>query len=327
MPKRLLYILLLIPLLAACGSGTPATDESGHRAVYYWKTTLRIGEQEKDFLARHDIDRMYLRMFDVDVDIDYTKDEADVIPVATLSFESAVPDSIEIIPTVFITLNALKHCEGGEEELAGKIVTRVLNMCSYNDLGPIREVQFDCDWTESTRHIYDRLCGVAKDLLHAQGVALSGTIRLHQVEQAEYPFDSGVLMLYNTGAVKDPDTGNSILAYEDVEKYLGVPSRIGKFRAARRHNCSRIDFAYPTFSWKVEFTTDGVFRRIIPDSGRGAEFSDGIIRREFPEFSEIKRVKDLVSATLGTDGSNIIYHLDCGNLSKYTDDEIEDILR
>lgn len=48
-----------------------------------------------------------------------------------------------------------------------------------------------------------------------------------------------------------------------------------------------------------------------------------------PEHSEIAedlRVKSLVDKTFGGAGSNIVYHLDMSNLSKYTFDEIDKIL-
>ena len=197
-----------------------AVDSVRHRSVYFWKTVFKIGPEENSFLKRHGIDRIYLRMFDVDVTPDYSRDRADVVPVATTTFESAKPDGIGIVPSVFITVNALRHFENREDELAAKIVKRVLNMCSYNDLGPVSEVQFDCDWTKSSRQAYDRLCNAAKEILHKEGILLSGTIRLHQIELAEYPFDKGVLMMYNTGAIRNLETCNSILAYEDVKKYL-----------------------------------------------------------------------------------------------------------
>lgn len=359
MKKSLLAILLALPFLVS-SEAMPKSGESNApaavaastqtRSIYYWKTTFRLGEEEQSFLKKHDIDRIYLRMFDVGAEPDYTRDYVETNPVASVTFESPKPEGVEIVPTVFITLNALKHFENREGELAAKIVKRVLNMCSYNDLGPISEVQFDCDWTNSTRQMFDRLCGSAMKILHEKGILLSGTIRLHQVEQAEYPFDKGVLMLYNTGAIKDPDTSNSILAYDDVRKYLGVKSRVDRFVAARKTNCRTIDCAYPTFSWNVAFYPDGKFACILRDSnldtnpiltkkgGRyvvnrwgevGGQYLDAgqVIRPEFPVFSEICRVKELVGSTVGKGASNIIYHLDCQNLSNYSDNEIDEILR
>lgn len=350
--SRTIVLMTAVLVMAVSCTGNRqmvGVDTSAHRSVYYWKTTFEIGEKEQAFLDKHNIDRIYLRMFDVDAKGEYSADTVRVIPVATAQFKSAKPDSVEIVPTVFITLNALRHYEGNEAALAALITKRVLNMCSYNDLGPIAEVQFDCDWTESTRGMFDSLCEAAKKTLHEKGILLSGTIRLHQVEQAEYPFDKGVLMLYNTGAIKNPETSNSIIAYSDVKKYLGVKSRVEKFLKARKTNCMVVDFAYPTFHWNVIFDNDGRFDGIVseidyvsyPLENKGEAYvstecfrigsttiwSGETVRPEYSDIKEVKKVKDLVRSTIGENGSNIIYHLDINNLSKYTDHEIEDILR
>ena len=348
---RLAALVGLALLMAACSQNKgDSIESSSHRSVYYWKTTFNLSEQDLSFLEKHSIDRIYLRMFDVDTKNDYVRDTHEVVPIATCSFDSAKPDSIEIVPTVFITLNALRAYEGKESVLAGLITKRVLNMCSYNGLGPVTEIQFDCDWTESTRAMYVKLCKAAKDILHPQEICLSGTIRLHQVAEAIYPFDKGVLMLYNTGAIKDPETSNSIIAYDDVKRYLGVKSRIEKFNKARKDNCPEIDFAYPTYCWNVAFTKDGRFDGILPmleldgypelkrhgnrydvieycKIGSNYLFTGQTIRPEFAEYSEVAKVKNLVESTLGKTGSNILFHLDASNLSKYSDNEIETILK
>ena len=57
-----------------------------------------------------------------------------------MKFKTPKPDSLEIIPTVFITLDALRSHEGNEGELARRITKRALNMCSYNDLGPVQSL-------------------------------------------------------------------------------------------------------------------------------------------------------------------------------------------
>ena len=353
----IVWITLVCLLAVSCGKkwDTFNAQDRSHRSVYYWKTTFDISAEDSLFLHEHSINRIYLRMFDVDVEYNPSKDSQAAVPIATTKFRSARPDSIEIVPTVFITLDALRFHEDSEDKFAALIVKRVLNMCSYNDLGPISEIQFDCDWTETTKAMYDNLCTSAGKILHEQGIALSGTIRLHQVEQAEYPFDRGVLMLYNTGAIKDPETDNSIISYRDVRKYLGVESRIKKFNKARKDNCPVIDFAYPTFCWGVAFERDGSFDGIIPvldfeSLPELQKVKDGVfkvteychfgkdykgiwltkgqtVRAEYSDFSEVMKVKELVESALGTSGSNIIYHLDSKNLSRYESDEIEKILR
>lgn len=353
--------LLLCCALPSCRQGGSSTDipaaatspadSSEARSIYYWKTTFKIGDKERAFLRRHSINRLYLRMFDVDTRLNYKDGTSTAVPVASVKFKTPKPDSLEIIPTVFITLDALRSNEGNEEELARRITKRALNMCSYNDLGPIREIQFDCDWTQSTRGMFDRLCSAAREILHPQGILLSGTIRLHQVAQAEYPFDKGVLMLYNTGALKDPHTRNSIISYEDVYAYLWPAEKVAGFLKARRTNCPVIGIAYPAYSWNVAFKSDGRFDGILPTLeldgipqisrrlGGAYEVTEDCdiqgfslhkgqtIRPEASDYAEIAKVKKLIDMTLGNDTPNLIFHLDLQNLSKYSYEEIESMLR
>lgn len=81
---------------------------------------------------------MYVRLFDVDVDSSPMNDYVGLIPIGTTSFSCAIPDSMEIVPTVFITTKAIASLGGKKDtphSLAEKIFTRAKNMASYNDLG------------------------------------------------------------------------------------------------------------------------------------------------------------------------------------------------
>ncbi len=66
-------------------------------------------------------------------------------------------------------------------------------------------------------------------------------------------------MLYNTGALYNAATENSILDYNDVEPYLSYSP------AYDLH----FDFAYPAFAWGIWFR-DGKFKAIL----RKTDFSD-----------------------------------------------------
>ncbi len=359
-------LLLLVPLLFSCGSpkgesATEATQENApaeHRAVYFWKTTFDLTETEKEFLSTHKIDKLYLHLFDVALEKNWDTDSESIVPIATTRFVSAPPQGIEIVPVVYITLEVLEqyasHINGyyfEEQFLPELIITRVLNMCSYHNLGAIHEVQFDCDWNSSTRYGYNWFCDAAREILHRKGILLSGTIRLHQIEEAVYPFDKGVLMLYNTGSLMDWNTINSILSYGDVEKYLGVEKRMENFLSARKDNCSEISLAYPLFSWSVVYNKKGQLcgllrttdfsneKNVVKQEANRYLVNENVtienhnlpkrtnIRVEHSEIDEILLVKKLVESKLGPlIKSNILYHLDTKTISNYSDDEIEKIL-
>ena len=80
-------------------------------AVYYWKTAFKFSEQEKDFLQKEKIGRIYLHMFDV------TVNEYGAVPNASVSFGTTVPSYIEIVPTVFITVDALSRAANANRNI------------------------------------------------------------------------------------------------------------------------------------------------------------------------------------------------------------------
>jgi hypothetical protein len=109
-------------------------------------------------------------------------------------------------------------------------------------IAQLREVQFDCDWTKSTREKYFAFLEESKKLFAQQLV--TSTIRLYQYK---YPQDAGVppvsrgmLMCYNTGDVKDVKSVNSIFDKDEVMSYL----KTGKYPVP-------LDYALPTFNWAL----------------------------------------------------------------------------
>ena len=124
------------------------------RAIYHWRTTFAPDSAEIAFVRRHDIRRIYLRMFDVATEHTPETGHDEAVPIATTRFTAAIPDGVEIVPTVYITLEALRAMRGRETQYAELIVERLRAMASYNGCGAIREMQFDCDWTSTTRESY-----------------------------------------------------------------------------------------------------------------------------------------------------------------------------
>jgi hypothetical protein len=203
---------------------------------------------------------------------------------------------------------------GHEAEFAELIVERSVAMGNYNKLGKIRELQLDCDWTSTSKKIYCNLCKEVKAKLQAKEMALSITVRLHQLRETPPTADGGVLMLYNTGALTNVNTRNSILDINDAKPYL-KPTEYP----------IPLNYAYPAFGWGVEFEGD-VFIRIVTDENKTAT-GNRHIRKERASAQEILEVKALVEKMLGkpTNG-NILYHLDESHLKNYTDNEISQIL-
>lgn len=321
--RKSAFAVLLTGNLVACGARQPQPQKvETHaicNAIYYWRTTFELTAVDESFLQRHNIKRIYLRMFDVAAEFNPDTDSYEAVPIATTrflpdEFTMQVSKDIEIVPTVYITLDALRAMQGDEAKYAGLIVERLRAMASYNNCGKIREMQFDCDWTASTRASYAKVCRIACKSLHTDSIALSTTIRLHQLAEDAPPVDCGVLMLYNTGALKNPDIRNSILDIDDVRPYL------------HKRKCDiPLDYAYPTFGWGVKFH-DGKFQRIVTHPETELLGEGDTIRIERPTADDVLAVKTLVEKELGIPSRcNILYHLDKEQLKYYPDNEIAEI--
>ena len=327
---------------------TAANDlEASGNAVYYWKTTFNVDSADMAFIRRHDIKRIYLRMFDV-VEAPYYSETYDkTVPNATIRISDQqfqlIQDSlsdIEFIPTIYITLDALRRVWDDQGALASNIVSRVSNMCQYNKLPNVSELQLDCDWTESTEEYFFNLCDSVKAYISREKLPwkLSSTIRLHQLAGNVPPVDREVLMVYNTGDYFNQDTFNSIIDPKEVEKYLDPLSDYPL----------PLDVAYPSYSWQLLFRERrfvGLLNGInLSDpplfsrkenlyiakkdfSHNGISIFEGdVIRKEDSDLEGILNSRKLIEQHLiRHPHSSILYHLDSNNLSKYSSDEIDKI--
>ena len=306
--------LIVATFLVGC-SRVENTVVEPKNSIYHWKTTFDINDAEAEFLKKHNIERIYVKMYDVATEQNFLSGEADIVPIATTKFVSAIPDNVEIIPVVYITIDALYALGRWDrtEEFGKLIIERTLAMCRYNKCGKIRELQLDCDWTSTTKDVYEKLCGIIRKSLREKDIDLSITVRLHQLRESAPPADIGVLMLYNTGALKDIKTKNSILDMADAKPYL----------KSKKYPIP-LDYAYPAFGWGVKFENDK-FVAIVTDEETKAAANE-YIRYERATATDILKVKSLVEDKLGKPTSgNILYHLDEVQLKNYTDDEIAQI--
>ena len=198
-----------VPLQGA--EGTSDSLQGPGNAIYYWKTVFRLTEYDRQFLKKHHIRKIYLRMFDVDYG-ENMDGELEVLPFATTLFQDTIPAGIEIVPTVYITTKAIRQ----DADFAEAMYKRIRAMMTRHHIRNVREVQVDCDWTAKTQKAFFRLCQRLRDKLHTDSLSLSATIRLHQLKKEVPPVDKGVLMLYNTGSIYNTETKNSILSYKDL---------------------------------------------------------------------------------------------------------------
>lgn len=339
-------ILSLLTLASCKDKASTGTDFNG---IYYWRTTFSPNDYEKEFLKKHDVQRLYIKFFDVGIDWD-TKTDEFIAPVATIQFNDSIMPGVEVVPTIYITTSAIEEMQLKEEEYAEKIVKRVNAMCRRNSI-EYKELQLDCDWTKHTQNYFYKLCEEIKPLLDSTQ-KLSSTIRLHQLAQTPPPVDKGVLMVYNTGNLKQLSTENSIFSLKDIEPYLR-DNRLADYQLP-------LDVAYPAYGWSLVFRPiwgkdTHQFSRIIrrtdfspytqlnktgkniyevsettnlADEEGGWDWVDegDIIKVERPNAKEILEVKKLIDRQLaGKPHSNILYHLDESQLSHYSSNDINKI--
>ena len=275
--------LLLCLLMAGCSERQELTEGN---AVYFWRTDLRLDSTEWTFLQRYHINKVYCRYFDVVIDEEGT----DPKPNATIAFSSTLPDSIELIPTVYITENCMHQKHPG---LAEKIVKRIRQMNETNDIKHVNEIQIDCDYTSKSRKNYYQFLEEVKE---AWGQTLSTTIRLHQLSMEAPPVDYGVLMIYNTGDPRKWEERNPILDIRDVQPYL---KRLDSYPLP-------LAAAYPVYQWVR------MIRNIRIEHTVGAD--------------EILRVKEAVEKKRSSLKNVIVtYHLDKDNINRYKPETYEEI--
>ena len=301
-----LCAVLLAILTVACHDKRQLLS-SRVRSVYYWSTTLNIDSTKTAFLRAHGISRMYVRYFDVVADA-----SGRAVPNATLNFATAMPHKVDIVPTVFVMPECLR---GDRKQLASLIVKRVLQKNETNDVKDVKEIQIDCDWTLSTRRLYNDFMQAMLDECHSRQLQLSSTIRLHQLAQTPPPADRGVLMMYNTGDATDIRCHKPILDLHDAAPYLPY---------LKDYKLS-LSAAYPVFTWRIQFR-GGQFVSPAPYDGEYPILSsDSIVIRQ-PSLSDIISAVNVIGSRRPEANDEIIlFDLNNNNINRLNYDEYERI--
>jgi hypothetical protein len=193
------------------------------------------------FLSDLNIRKIYLRLFDVDWDNVLNAP----IPLGEIKFNKLPDSTFSIIPVIYITNKAIANLPDQQVDgLADKILFRVNDILTYNKI-KYRELQIDCDWSESTRSKYFLLISDLKKRLLPESKIISSTIRLHQIKYSSRtgipPVDRGMLMFYNMGKINALDNLNSIYNEKDADKYTG----------AIKSYPLPLDVVLPMFGWVV----------------------------------------------------------------------------
>ena len=307
MKKTAITLIIVITAMAA-GLLACCSRQSGPgmHSAYYWSTTFKLDDGPRQFMSRHGVKRLYVRYFDV-VDKD-----GEPQPNATVRFAQQPPRGVEVVPTVFV----MPNCLGGDVAgLAGKVVRRVAQISEQNGVDGVDEMQIDCDWTASTQQAFFAFMRAVRSEARKHRMGTSVTIRLHQLSQTPPPADRGVLMLYNTGDVRNFECSKPILDIADVRPYL---KRLGGYKLP-------LAAAYPTFRLDVLFR-EGEFVGIVH---RKDEYpilpTDSIAVRQ-PTLADVMAVKRAVGREKASVNSEIIiYDISSPSYKHFNTNDYEEI--
>ena len=210
-------------------------DKLPQLSFYFWKTSFRLTDAEKNTLNENNVKKLYVRYFDVD--LDSKTDEP--YPNSAIKFYQN-PKEFIIIPVVFIKNKVFLSKTVDIDLLSIKIIDFISQINNKNNI-KISEVQFDCDWSVNSK---DNFLEFIKLVGKKSKIKISATIRLHQVKYFKKlgvpNAYSGVLMYYNMGSISALK-GNSIYSKESAKNYL----------SSLKNYPLELKVALPIFSWAI----------------------------------------------------------------------------
>lgn len=335
MLKNVIITIFLGALLAAC------TKKAPERAFYYWKTRFTLTPSDRQLLHSLQVKKLYVRFFDVD----WEEANGEAIPKGKIEFVSPINKDLSIIPVVYITNKTFLHVKGNNAEMLAEKVFRQVNIMARKNNITYSELQFDCDWTESTRTAYFDFINHIKRLSEKQKSVITATIRLHQIKYYKLtgipPVDRGMLMYYNMGKIDTVATNNSIFNTNDAAKYV----------AYTKNYPLPMDVVLPAFSWGVQIRKGKVINLLsslsMADFKNNANFipvcdnqfrvkqsffckgfylmQDDLIKVEQTTPQLCKQAAMQVAKNMKSPATVAVHHLDSLNLTQYEPKDFEEI--
>ncbi len=329
--KKIAFLLLFIPVFVAC-------KKQHATSFYFWKTMYEISPIEKKYLDELNVQKLYVRFFDVDM----KNNEA--IPIGEINIKEKNIQQ-EIIPVVFITNDVFKNINKNKiEDLAKHIKQEIELIYPKISDKKIKEIQFDCDWTISTRSKYFYLLNIVEK--QNPTLLVSATIRLHQIKDKTKtgipPIKKGVLMYYATSNPLDFKEENSILENKLAENYC---KEIQNYPIA-------LDIALPIYSWAIienqvgeKRLLNGIRNEMLNDTSiyqpikpnfylvkkdhylhGNYIYEDFTIKTEEVTTTQLEQASTfLKNKIINQELNTIFYQLDSSNLSHYSIQNLKNI--
>ncbi|MEO9004411.1 MAG: hypothetical protein ABI288_06725 [Ginsengibacter sp.] len=203
-------------------------------SFYYWKTSFHLTPAEINAIRDNKVTTLYIRYFDIDM----TAGDVQPKPVAPINFHTTQL-VFDVTPVVFIKNRVFEKLDSADILGLCENVFKLVTAIDQSIHKRPDEVQFDCDWTVSTKEKYFLFLRRYKAISNQ---ILSTTIRLHQIKYPKItgipPVDSGVLMYYNMGAI---GTGESSSIYEK--------SIANQYNSFIKKYPLQLKVALPIFAW------------------------------------------------------------------------------
>jgi hypothetical protein len=230
-----IFFFFAVLLLISCNNQSPSFESV---SFYYWRTVYSFNQYEKEYIEHSKIDRIFVRFFDVEWNSELNL----AAPKAKITFS----DSLfldKVVPVVYIKNNVFTNLSSSQiDSLAIRTSNLVKGILNTNHIQGHNEVQFDCDWTETTKEEFFLFLEKVKALNPEKDIV--STVRLHQIKFRQRmgvpPGDRAVLMYYNMGKIAC-DSSNSILDNSIGEQYL---EELDDYPL-------ELSWALPAFSWGI----------------------------------------------------------------------------
>ncbi|MHC5201456.1 hypothetical protein [Myroides sp. LJL119] len=208
-------------------------------SFYYWRTIFELDSVETDYVKSLNINKLYVRYFDVGLK------NGKAIPISPIIFKDTI--SQQVVPVVFIKNEVVFQPNVNLDALSDNIVQMIDQINHKNNI-EIQEIQLDCDWSGQSKEAFFTLVEKVK---HKSQKKVSSTIRLHQVKYANKtgiaPVDYGTLMYYNMGSIS-ADTLNSIYDRQIALKYIN----------SLKTYSLPLKYALPIYSWTIHINQEKV---------------------------------------------------------------------
>lgn len=337
--KHSLLKIFPIVLFLLCSVSCVSASHDHNISFYHWKSNYQIDNDVRNYMRGLNCQKIYLHLFDVVKEGEISR------PINIFQVTDSLKNdsSIHFVPVIFITNEVFSNTDTAKiNGLTHRLKYFTDDMIRHSNINnnTIDEIQFDCDWTSSTKENYFTFLKDVKNIY--PDVKISSTIRLHQIKDMKEtgipPVDKGYLMCYATSNANDGLDSNSILNIDLLKNYT---ENLNDYPID-------LDYALPLFSWGIVSNKksqiklinglthndlDSVrFKRISENRYKVREdcFINGLyINKGYTiEIEQItptllRNAIEYLDNKIQKDYNIVYYHLSKGFLNRYTIDELK----